>query len=555
MGIAQQKWLTGSSTPLIVGALTLLAAFLRFFLIGDKSVWLDEAFSIWLARQPLWEMWGWLLRIDQHPPLYYTLLHGWIGLFGDLQGPVRGLSALCSTLAVPVFYAGVRRLCDQPTALIAAFVLAISPFHVRFAQETRMYGLLTLAVAAALYCVAIILKEQNAPRRVWWGLAISQAALMLTHNTAAVYFPVALNLALLGIFFNAKRQRGKDADFPEITDSIRADPLNPRHPRSILRSEFARRWLIFQGVAVLLWMPWAWPFVVQSLGVDRQFWIWPPTAGMIWDTLRNFNFAFLAGDLPFQAVWMALYAGLFLFGVWRLRRSSSLWLLLSLLFVPIAIALLVSLRRPIFYDRTLIWLTLPYYTLIAAGIRAIGERVGKKKEGTQIAQITQIAQKKTGFVNLRSNASTLAQVGVLAIVLFLSGLSLTGYYFWFEKEGWDEAAAYIAQNAQPDDLIIFNATWVQIPFEYYYRHYNLETELRGLPVDLFDRGVLEPLMEASDIPHLHELVDNRPRLWLVYSHDWYTDASQIIPREIGRSLAETSRKRFTGLQVIRYQAR
>ena len=134
-------------------------------------------------------------------------------------------------------------------------------------------------------------------------------------------------------------------------------------------------------------------------------------------------------------------------------------------------------------------------------------------------------------------------------------MSLTGYYFWFEKEGWEEAAAYVAENAQPDDLIVFNASWVQIPFEYYYRHYDLDTELRGLPVDLFDRGVLEPLMETSDIPHLHALVNARPRVWLVYSHDWYTDAGKIIPREIGRSLRETSRKRFTGLQVIRYEAR
>ncbi|MBI3959227.1 MAG: glycosyltransferase family 39 protein, partial [Chloroflexi bacterium] len=204
MSISQRKWLTGSNTPVIVGALTLLAALLRFYLIGDKTVWLDEAFSIWLARQSLGEMWGWLARIDQHPPLYYTLLHGWIGLFGDLQGPVRGLSALCSTLAVPLFYAGVRRLVDRPTALIAVFILAISPFHVRFAQETRMYGLLTLAVAAALYCVAVILHERNAPRRVWWGLAVSQAAVMLTHNTAAVYFPLALNLAVGVILSNAK---------------------------------------------------------------------------------------------------------------------------------------------------------------------------------------------------------------------------------------------------------------------------------------------------------------------------------------------------------------
>ena len=548
----RRDWLENNRSGLAVGGLTLLAALLRFYLIGAKTLWLDEAFSIWLARQPLWEMVGWLVRIDQHPPLYYTLLHGWIRLFGDLQGAVRGLSALCSTLAVPVFYAGVRRLTDRPTALIAAFILAISPFHIRYAQEARMYGLLTLAVAAALYCVAVILRERDAPGRFWWGLAVSQAAVMLTHNTAAVYFPVALNLAMLGIYLRVEAQRPRD------TDSIRLNPPILRHPRSILRSEFARRWLIFQSVALLLWTLWAWPFVIQSIGVDRQFWLWPPTVEMVFGAFRNFSFDFLPGAFLFQAISLTIYVALASLGLWRLRRTSAAWLLGSLLFVPIAIALLVSLRRPIFYDRTLIWITLPYYALIAAGIRSISEGVGRKKEETQISQISQkgnVVQNLRNLRFLRSTVGSWIQAGLLTVVLVLSSLSLTGYYFWFEKEGWDEAAAYVAENVQPDDLIVFNATWVQIPFEYYYRHYDRKTELRGLPVDLFDRGVLEPLMEASDIPYLHALVDKRPRLWLVYSHDWYTDPTQIIPREIGRSLRETSRKLFTGLQVIRYEAR
>jgi mannosyltransferase len=562
----RRVWLENNRIWLTLGGLTFLSALLRFYLIGAKTIWLDEAFSIWLARQPLWDMWGWLVRIDQHPPLYYTLLHGWIGLFGDLQGPVRGLSALCSTLAVPVFYAGVRRLTDRPTALIATFILAISPFHIRYAQEARMYGLLTLAVAVALYCVAVIVRERDAPRRVWWGLAVSQAAVMLTHNTAAVYFPVALNLAMLGIFLLAEAQRRRGISPISVNPFNPFDRLRtpPRHPRSILRSEFARRWLIFQGIAVLLWSPWAWPFVVQSIGVDRQFWLWPPTFGTVWDTFRNFNFSFLSDDLPFQNGWMLLYTGLALLGYWRLRRSPAVWLLGSLLVVPIAIALLVSLRRPIFYDRTLIWITLPYYALIAAGIRAIGEGIGRKKEETQISPITQIAQKWKVVQNLRnlrllrnlrSTVGFLVQVGLLVTVLVLSGLSLNGYYFWFEKEGWDEAAAYVAENVEPEDLIVFNASWVQIPFEYYYRHFDLDTELRGLPVDLFDRGVLEPLMETSDIPRLHELVDGRDRVWLVYSHDWYTDATKIIPREMARALDEISRRRFNGLQVIRFQVR
>ncbi|MEZ4611139.1 MAG: hypothetical protein R2838_12995 [Caldilineaceae bacterium] len=54
-------------------------------------------------------------------------------------------------------------------------------------------------------------------------------------------------------------------------------------------------------------------------------------------------------------------------------------LLLSLCVVPFVGELMVSLRRPIFYDRTLIWTTLPFYLLMAIGIR--GVMVGAAGQG------------------------------------------------------------------------------------------------------------------------------------------------------------------------------
>ncbi len=59
-------------------SITLLGLALRVWAIGAKGLWLDEAFSIWMARQPLGDLLGWIVRIDQHPPLYYVLLHCWL---------------------------------------------------------------------------------------------------------------------------------------------------------------------------------------------------------------------------------------------------------------------------------------------------------------------------------------------------------------------------------------------------------------------------------------------------------------------------------------------
>jgi mannosyltransferase len=503
---------------LLLSVLVAVAGYLRFFLIDAKTIWLDEAFSIWVAHHPLTDLWSWLIRIDQHPPLYYSLLHFWQALFGDLQGTVRAFSATCSVLTLPLFYLATQRFTDTATGLIATLILAVSPLHVRYAQETRMYALLTLVVAVALFCLAHILtnQERQRLRRYWLGLSISQAAIMLTHNSAAVFFPLALNLAIGGAL-GWKYWRGGVSSWPALNDP-----------------GFERRWLRGQALAGLIWLPWSIPFLIQAVGVDRQFWIPAPTLASIWDFFHNSNLAFLPGWFPFHPLWNLVYWLLLILGLVALRGSPArIAFFLALWLVPLLGELLVSLRRPIFSERTLLWTTLPYYLLIAVGVRRLG------------------AAHKERLIWLRRPL----QAAILGLLVTLSATSMVGYYFFFEKEDWARAAGYVAENIQPDDLIVFNATWVQLPFEYYFRHYETQTELRGLPVDLFDRGELEPQMTEADLPRLRALVEGRRRLWLVYSHDWYTDPDGIIPRELGRLMRRVEERVFVGLKVVRYEAR
>jgi uncharacterized membrane protein len=93
-----------------------------------------------MGWQPVGEMLGWLVKIDQHPPLYYTLLHFWM-TFGDSATIVRALSALLSTLTIPVIYL-LGRLSDgnQMVGLLAALILAISPF-LDMLNQWEFYGL------------------------------------------------------------------------------------------------------------------------------------------------------------------------------------------------------------------------------------------------------------------------------------------------------------------------------------------------------------------------------------------------------------------------------
>jgi hypothetical protein len=134
----------------------------------------------------------------------------------------------------------------------------------------------------------------------------------------------------------------------------------------------------------------------------------------------------------------------------------------------------------------------------------------------------------------------------------VNGLSLREYFTNFQKEQWNVAARYVAENVKNEDILIFNATWVQIPFDFYFRYYNREVEERGAPVDLFDRGILEPKMTQRDLPRLRSLIRDRERVWLIYSHNWYTDPQNIMPTALQQELKLIETKRFYGLEVHLY---
>jgi uncharacterized membrane protein len=515
-------------------AIIVTGAFLRILQIGSKSLWLDEAFSVWMAEQPAPEMLSWIVRIDQHPPLYYLLLRFWMCIGDDIV-TVRAFSALASTLTIPVIYALGRRLFGAKVGLLAATILALSPFHVRFAQEARMYALLALNASLALWALARLLTDPRAAsvplgqqlicfwrteramsmrvgpvsvpdvlRAVetdlaWGAYIFFTAATVWTHNTA-VFFLIAANLFVGGLMWVRVRWPGRKGQ---------------------LQPPFLKNWMLAQTGVFLLWVPWLKPFVAQAVGVYEEFWLPSPTWKTVSVTIRDFLCAFLPERIFWASVIWAMYGAILIGGILHLRkRSMRLALLLTAFLTPLVGEWLVSLRRPIFYDRTLIWASIPLYLLLAVGI-----------------------------AQLRYRSYILT---VVTIIVTMNGLGIREYWEHFEKEAWDDAALYVAQRAERGDLILFHATWVQIPFDFYFRELNQSVTERGVPVDLFERGILEPKMRVDDLPRLRALIRERDRVWLIYSHEWYTDPQGMIPATLQQELKLLDRRRFYGLQVRLY---
>ncbi len=343
------------------------------------------------------------------------------------------------------------------------------------------------------------------------------AATVLTHNTA-IFYPIAANLFVLGFIVYRRRSDRDDQPNADITSRATDSSVQAFSPPAF------RNWLWAQVGAFLFWCPWALPSIVQSIGVYNQFWISAPTIFTVTDAVRALLNDFTPQFLDrLGIVWLGLVLLLVLGGLYLRRRLSVLAFLLVLLLTPVLGELLVSLRRPIFYDRTLIWATIPLYLLLAFGL-----------------------------LQLRFKAVI---YGGLVLLCAVNLLSLQNYYQNFTKEQWREAAASAAGQVRDGDLILFNATWVQIPFDYYFRHFDRPVTEHGVPVDLFERGVLEPRMAESDLPRLQSLVRNQQRVWLVYSHDWYTDPQRIIPAALEDEFDLVTTETFNGLQIMLYERR
>ena len=80
---------------LLLAVLLIAGAALRLHHLATESLWLDEAYSITIARlgpAHIVEM----TAEDVHPPLYYFLLYGWISLWGSTEWDARLLSAAFS---------------------------------------------------------------------------------------------------------------------------------------------------------------------------------------------------------------------------------------------------------------------------------------------------------------------------------------------------------------------------------------------------------------------------------------------------------------------------
>jgi 4-amino-4-deoxy-L-arabinose transferase-like glycosyltransferase len=142
---AQYLWL---------GLITLFAAALRFYKLGEWSFWIDEIFTINHAMSHYSSAERIINNIPPATnwvPISVMLTAQVLNIGGINEWSARLCSAIIGTVTIPILYFPTRKIFDARVALIALLLLAVSPWHIFWSQNARFYTALLLFYSLALF--------------------------------------------------------------------------------------------------------------------------------------------------------------------------------------------------------------------------------------------------------------------------------------------------------------------------------------------------------------------------------------------------------------------
>ena len=190
---------------LCVGFITLIAVILRAIVLKNfGEIWYDEMFSWFFASQKtfLESAYQTMVR-DIHMPLYFTVLHFWIKLFGDSLESMRLCSIILTLPLVPLGFYLAKYLFKSSTAgYFSAIFLALNTFCIYYCVEIRHYSLtMVLALLTAFFFVKYI---QQFDKRNKIGYIISLSLLLYTFSIAPLVAVGYLLTGLIYLYFKKK---------------------------------------------------------------------------------------------------------------------------------------------------------------------------------------------------------------------------------------------------------------------------------------------------------------------------------------------------------------
>jgi mannosyltransferase len=396
---------TGRSLPgwLVVGIPVLAALVVGGYRLGGPSLWRDEAYTLDASQRSLGQISNLLLHVDAVHGPYYLGMHVVVRTLGSSEVALRLPSLVATSLAAGILAAlGMRlaRKTELPapaaTGLLAGLLYVAAPQTTYYAQDARPYGLVALFSVAATYLLLVAVERGGA--RWWTGYG---AAIVLTG--AASLFALLI-LAAHGVTLLLVRGRGR-----------------------------LLAWLAAAVAAVIVVSP----LIVLGYGQDRTLsWVGRPGLGTVNLLVTLFAGSRLLIPLVLAMALCGVASGL---GAARLRQVTVVTVALPWLVLPPFILLAVSLVKPVYVERYVVFCQPALALLCAAGVAWLGGLIAASAFGRRNPAL-----------------AWLVPVVILAVVaVMLIGPQRSARLTSYRPDNLRGVSEVVAANERPGDVVFY----------------------------------------------------------------------------------------------------
>ncbi|MBI5728879.1 MAG: glycosyltransferase family 39 protein [Candidatus Magasanikbacteria bacterium] len=219
-------------------SITLAGLTLRLVALAHYGdFWGDEMFSFVYSQKPwLTSLRFWTL--ETNPPLHMVFLKFWWYVFPETELFARLPSVIFGTVSIWAIYRFTQKLFTNRTAILAALLLALSPYHIFMSATARGYALFLLLAILSLTFFYTIFIAGETTRKNYVLFGLIALGLLYTHLTTLLLLTTEGLLLIL-----LKR------------DSSPAS----RRAQNDNRWRALKKFFLTILPAVLLWLPWAVP--------------------------------------------------------------------------------------------------------------------------------------------------------------------------------------------------------------------------------------------------------------------------------------------------------
>lgn len=479
----------------------ILSLGIRLWGLDSESAWIDEAYSIHLSQVSIQDIFSGCIN-DQHPPLYYIILKIWLGNSIDVF-KARLLSVLIGSINIVqvMFILQGSKIFNMKTTLITGLLVSVSPMHIWYSQEARMYILLLffilLSIQTFVQLLRFIEKDIQRPQNFLWFLFVIFNILSLyTH-----YFSVFIILFEL-IFFIFY------VFYKKFT---------------IKKTLFGIYSFFAIGLAFLPWVR----VVLNQVLLHKLNWIDETTFYLIATSINRLiigpGVIFLPKELS-----LFVFISFILFIIFGLRRCQKnfpgnhtfIILLILWIIIPTFLISFLSLFFPIFQFKQLIIILVPILA-------------------TVVFFIMQVFKEKIAIL------ITCCLIGVNFLSSIYQQISLT-------KDNWKGLTYFIEQNYNSGDVIYFNTSASQLGFTLYQQSH---VQILGFPheYDVIKGGWYKNEINLEDeIDNLKIVKNTYERIWYVQYYPDLWDPEKLIYSWLNNNMIVQFKENFGSILLVLY---